>query len=129
MKVLIVEDNEAKREDLILFFQKQQVDVECCEYVNDALKYIYRNVTDISGIILDLGLQSSKNSEDYSLYRGFDLIEELERKEWNIPVLINSTTFMGMLDEFTFIYGQRTRMKNYEMLEEFIAFLKKGEEQ
>jgi len=129
LKVLIVEDQEFKRTNLTTFLQKRNIDFEICEYLNDALRYIYKNTKDISGIILDLGLQSSRDYDDYSLYRGLDLVIELKRKRWDIPVLINSTTEVGILDEYPFIFGQRTIIESYEMLEKFITFLTQREEQ
>lgn len=129
MKVLIVEDLKFKRNQLIDFLKKKNIEFEVCEYVNDALRYIYINKEDISGIILDLGLQTSADNNDHALDRGLDIVYELDRINLNIPILINSTTFVGMLEEYPFIYGQRTKMESYEMLEKFINFLTNEKEQ
>lgn len=129
MKVLIVEDSESKRKQLTDFLTRESIEFETCEYVNDALRYIYYNKENISGIILDLGLQWAMDDNDYALDRGLDIVYELDRINLNIPILINSTTFVGMLDEYPFVYGQRTKMESYEMLEKFITFLKEKKEQ
>ena len=129
MKVLIVEDLKFKRNQLIDFLNKKNIEFEVCEYVNDALRYIYFNKENISGIILDLGLQTSADSNDHALDRGLDIVYELDRINLNIPILINSTTIVDVLDKYSFIYGQRTVMESYEILEKFINFLKNGKEQ
>ena len=129
MKVLIVEDLESKRKQLTDFLTKEAIEFEICEYVRDALRYIYFNKENISGIILDLGLQWAIDDDDYAEDSGLDIVYELDRINLNIPILINSTTIVDVLDKYSFIYGQRTVMESYEILEKFINFLKNGKEQ
>ncbi len=129
MKVLIVEDLESKRKQLTDFLTKEAIEFEICEYVKDALRYIYFNKENISGIILDLGLQWAIDDNDYAEDNGLDIVYELDRINLNIPILINSITLVDVLDKYPFVYGQRTVMESYEMLEKFITFLKEKEEQ
>ena len=130
MKILVIEDDIYKREQITNFLDSKAISYNVTEYLNSALNYIYENTINISGIILDLGLPIFENDPDtYSLYRGLEVIYELDRKKINIPVLINSNTFVGMLDEYPFVYAQRTKINNYQMLEDFVSFLTKREEQ
>ena len=131
MKILIIEDSEIKRNELIDFLTSIcNIEFEFCEYLYDALRYIDDNENEISGIILDLGLQKAEDMpQTYGIYVGLDVVYELKRSKINIPVLINSTTFAGILDEYPFIFGQRMQMENYDMLEKFVTFLRQREEQ
>ena len=130
MKILVLEDAVFKREQITDFLDEKGVEYEVAEYLNPALKYIFGSKKEISGIILDLGLAMAKKlPETYSLHRGLDLIYELDRRKIEISILINSSTFVGMLDEYPFVYGQRTKIDNYQILEDFISFLKQREEQ
>lgn len=125
MKVLIIEDSNFKRMQLEMFLGRRLIDYEVFKYLNSALKYIMENKDEISGIILDLGLQNFKDSLDtYSDFRGMDLIYEFKRTGIEIPVLINSTTIAKNIDEYQFVFGQRTEIDDYHILEEFITFLK-----
>lgn len=130
MRILVIDDDIFKREQITDFLEEKEIDYETFEYLTPALRYIIFNKNDISGIILDLGLQNFKDMPTtYSLYKGLDLIHELYRKRIHIPILINSSTDVGMLDEYSFVYGQRTKIDNYQILEDYISFLKQREEQ
>lgn len=130
MQILIIEDLLSKREQIAVFLEEKNIKYEVIEYVGPAFEYILGNKEEISGIILDLGLAMSKDlPETYNLYRGLDVIYELDRLNIQIPILINSSTFVGMLDDYPFVYGQRTKSNNYQMLEDFIDFLTQREEQ
>ena len=128
MKILVLEDAIFKREQITDFLKEKNIPYQVIEYLNPALKYVFESKEEISGIILDLGLQLFKDApETYSLYRGLDLVYELARTNLEIPVLINSSTDVGMLTDYPFVYGQRTKVNNYQILEDFINFLKQNE--
>ena len=130
MKILIVEDSVWKREQLVEFLEKEKIEFEVSEYVNNALRYIRANKTDIAGIILDLGLESMPGAHDAKPYRGLDVVKEMKILKLNIPVLINSTTELQMVSaEFPCVYGHRTEMDDYDILETFVSFLRRKEEQ
>lgn len=130
MKIFILEDDVFKREQITDFLESKKIQFDWFEYMCPALRYVVRNKEEISGIILDLGLQNYKDSSStYDLYKGLEFIEELDRKKIYIPILINSSTEVGMLDEYPFVYGQRTKIDNYQILESFIAFLEQREKQ
>ena len=127
-KILIVEDMPYKRDPLIQFLNKENIRFEVCEYLNDALRYIYRNSKDISGIILDLGLERDKKDTEYDQYMGVELIEETQRIESKIPILINSTTEFELdSSEYPDVFGHRTDLYDYKPLENFISFLREKE--
>lgn len=130
MKILVLEDAIFKREQITDFLEENNISYQVIEYLNPALKYVFETKEELSGIILDLGLQLFKDApETYSLYRGLDLIYELARMNLEIPVLINSSTDVGLLTDYPFVYGQRTEVNNYQILEDFINFLKQKEKQ
>lgn len=129
MKILIVEDSRDKKDQLINFLSKKNIEFEICECLNDALRYLYENSKNISGIILDLGLEREKSDPDYDQYMGLELAEEAERIKLNIPILINSTTEVEMISTYSSVYGHRTEMDDYDTLENFISFLSERKEQ
>lgn len=129
MQILVVEDDKTKRENVEFFLESRKIEYHTCEYVNQALKYIIRNKNEISGVILDLGLYLFDNG-DYDRYNGLEILAEMQRKKINIPVLINSTTEVGMIDEeYPFVWGQRTRIYNDDFLKKFVTFLRERKEQ
>ena len=129
MTIFIVEDQELKRKELTDFLTSNEIKFETCEYVYPALRYILANREDISGIILDLGLQSAPDVHDLNPYKGLDVVNELDRKNINIPILINSSTEVDMLGVYSSVYGQKYETNDFEILEEFITFLSQREEQ
>lgn len=128
MKIIIVEDNVFKRDEIIDILHEKNIDFQDFSYVGPALEYIFTNKEYISGVILDLGLQSSENSDDYSLDRGMDVIREFKDKGINIPIMINSSRTVKNTSKYCFIHSQRTKIDDYETIEKFITFLKSKEE-
>lgn len=130
MTIVIVEDTQFKRDQLIRFLKKENIQCESFEYVNYALRHIRKERENISGIILDLGLETMPGADDATLYRGLDVLKEMKRLKVNIPVLINSTTELEMVScEYSNVFGYRTDMEDYDSLENFIYFLRQREEQ
>ena len=129
MKIIVIEDEELKRDEITSFLTKHNIEFEIFEYVYPALRYITSNVENIDGIILDLGLKSMETWDDYDPRKGVFIAHELKRKNINIPILINSETIIpGML--FTKnVFEHRTRMNDYNSLERFITFLQEKQEQ
>lgn len=129
-KILIVEDMQDKRDQLIHFLEKENIEFEVCGYVNHALRYVRANRESVAGIILDLGLETMPGANNATLYRGLDVTEELKRLKLDIPVLINSTTELEMVtSEYPFVYGHRSDMDDYEILENFVSFLRERDKQ
>ena len=81
MNIFIVEDQELKRKELTDFLTSKEIKFETCEYVYPALRYILANREDISGIILDLGLQSAPDIHDLNPYKGFDVVNTVPNNE------------------------------------------------
>jgi len=97
MKFIIVEDDRTKRLFLEFFFKQKGYETYSFQSVQPAIKYAIKYSTEISGIILDLGLSSyDHNDDDYSYTRGLDLIEELNNQRIYIPILINSSTYINL---------------------------------
>ena len=129
MKIIIIDDDVFKREQITDFLEELKIEYKCFLYTNPALRYILKNKENISGIILDMGLQSYEDSHYYSLTKGMDIIIEKKKKRLYIPVLINSSRDVSMFDKPSFIFGQRTEIDNYQILEDYICFLKQREKQ
>ena len=97
MTFLIVEDDRDKRLFLEFFFKQKGHESYSFQSVQPAISYTINHSTEISGIILDLGLSSYDYSDDdYSYTRGLDLIEELSKKRISIPILINSSMYIDL---------------------------------
>ena len=96
MKILIVEDDREKR--LFLEYNLKKKNIEICLFssVNPAIRYVVQYANQIDGIILDLGLTSYDSSDDYSFTKGLNLVKELTRKRIEIPILINSSTYVNL---------------------------------
>jgi len=128
MKILVVEDDALKRTYVLEFLKSRNIDVHWCYSVNPAIKYCIKNTTEISGIILDLGLTSYDNSIDYEFTKGLNLVKELTRKKINIPILINSTTYINLkeiMESHDNVKGQMYESDDYETLRFFIKDLKR----
>jgi len=130
MRILIVEDDLCKRDQLVDFLEKKKIEFEICEYVNTALRYIRANKAIVAGIILDLGLETMPGAHDITPYSGLNVVGEIKRLELDIPVLINSTTELEMVSaEYPCVFGHRNEMNDYDTLENFISFLRKRDKQ
>ena len=129
MKILIVEDSVLKREQLEEFLKSKGIEFDVFEYIIPALRYIRSNAENINGIILDLGLKSMENWDDYDLRKGIFIAHELRRKKINIPILINSETIIPESFFTENVFEHRTKMDDYDSLERFITFLQEKKEQ
>lgn len=129
MKILIVEDNSSKREQIEEFLKTKGIEFETIGYVEPALKYIAENQKNISGIILDLSLKSHEGSNDYHPKKGLVISNELMEKDIDIPILLNSETIIPTLLLNRNVFSQRRGMNDYRTVEEFLIFLKEKQEQ
>ena len=126
MKVLVVEDDDFKRELIEDFLSERNIDIHMEYSVKPALRYVIQNPKEISGIILDMGLTSSDDSWDYDWMRGLDLVVRLNFDKINIPILINSSTDVQidkLKEDYKSLHSQMYREDDYETLEKFITFL------
>ncbi|MGN1269467.1 MAG: hypothetical protein ACI4UU_01165 [Clostridia bacterium] len=129
MKVLVVEDDDFKRELIEDFLSERNIDIHMEYSVKPALRYVIQNPKEISGIILDMGLTSSDDSWDYDWMRGLDLVVRLNFDKINIPILINSSTDVQidkLKEDYKSLHSQMYREDDYETLEKFITFLETG---
>lgn len=130
MQILCIDDDFLKRNHIGGYFEEKGIILKEFEFVNPALEYIFRNKDNISGIILDLGLQSFKGSNDYDIHKGLEVIIELENKQIQIPILINSSIDFDLKEgEHPYAFGHRKRKNDYKILEDFVSFLRRREEQ
>lgn len=129
MKIVVVEDDSIKRDEVIGLLNADNIEFEVFEYINLALRYIIVNKDNISGIILDLGLASMPGAHDATSYKGLELVNELNRKKIDIPILINSSTEVDMIESYPSVFGQKHDMYDSDILEYFVSFLRRRERQ
>lgn len=131
MKILVVEDDALKRTYVVEFLNSRSIDVHWCYSVNPAIKFCLNNPSEVSGIILDLGLTSYDNSLDYEFKKGLNLVKELARKKVKIPILINSTTCINLkeiMECYDNVKGQMYESDDYVTLRAFIKDLERKEQ-
>ena len=130
MKILIVDDYaETKCSGIITECKKRGIEYEIAKGRNSALRRIICKEQNIDGIVLDMGIPVWDNEFTEDEREGDDVLRELHRKKYNIPVLILSTTNSEYKDECNFVVDQ---MKEWNVVEEeqkFFAFLEKIEKE
>lgn len=130
MKILIVDDHaETKCWGIIEECKKRGIEVEIAKGRNSALCRIIYEEKDIDGIILDMGIPVFDGEFTEDELEGDDVLIELDRKEYNIPVLIFSTTESEYKDEFDFVVDQMSEWNVVQEQEKFYSFLEKIKEQ
>lgn len=103
MRILVVEDNEGKREYLEYVLKQKNIEFRVEASINSALRYIRLNLDQIDGIILDLGLPRTEKDVWAVPFGGLDIPEEMTRLGIEIPILINSyDAFKVKYDEYLF---------------------------
>ena len=126
MKILVVEDDRRKKKYLEEFLKARNIDMHHSKSIRPAIRYALKYSTEISGIILDLGLTSYDNSNDYEFDKGLELIKELTQRKVKIPILINSSTYISiqLLMEINHnVKGQMYNEDDDETLRWFINLL------
>lgn len=130
MKILIVDDYaETKCSGIIAECEKRGIEYEIAKGRNSGLLRIICKEQDIDGIVLDMGIPVLDDEFTEDEREGDDVLRELRRKKYNIPVLIFSTTESEYKDECDFVVDQ---MKEWNVVEEekkFFDFLEKIEKE
>lgn len=127
MKILVVEDDIFKRQNIECFLYARNIDMHLVSSVNPAIEYIIEHSDEISGVLLDMGLSSYDGAPDYHSQKGLEVVNELTKRKINIPILINSSTLINM----SFIMENNKNVKGqmcintdgYKKLEWFINLL------
>lgn len=128
MKILIVDDcAETKCIGIIEECKKRGIEVEIKKAISPALRRIIYEEQDINGIILDMGIPVYGGSYVEHEQAGNRILRELDRREYNIPVLIFSTTQSHYKDECNFVVDQMTDWNILQEEEKFFSFLEKIE--
>lgn len=130
MKILIVDD-EAKTKciGIIEECKKRGVEVEIAKGRNSALYRIIYEEQDIDGIVLDMGIPVYDDEFPEDEREGDDVLRELHRKKYNIPVLIFSKTKSEYKDKFDFVINQMTNWNVVQEEKKFFDFLAKIEKE
>lgn len=126
MKILIVDDHaETKCWGIIRECKERGIEVEVKKGRNSALRRIVCAEHDIDGIILDMGIPIL--DDGFPEERGGDrVLRDLCRKEYNIPVLIFSTTESNYKDKCNFVVDQMGDWNVMQEQEKFFSFLEKA---
>lgn len=128
MKILIVDDQaETKCSGIIKECEKRGIEIEIAKGSNSGLRRIICKEQDIDGIILDMGIPVMDNKFTENEREGDNVLRELRRKKYNIPVLIFSTTQSHYKDKCNFVVDQMTDWYILEEEEKFFSFLEKIE--
>ena len=128
MKILIVDDQaELKCSGIIKECEKRGVEVEIAKVRNSALLRIILQKQDIDGIVLDMGIPIYDDEFTEDEREGDDVLRELHRKKYKIPVLIFSTTDSFYKDQCDFVVDQMTSWNIIQEEDKFFSFLEKIE--
>jgi len=95
MNILIVDDMpNIKVTNAIDYLKSQNLNFnyEITKSSSSGLLYLRNHSNEIDLLILDLGLPLYDNGSDYSELEGLFIIEEIDRLELSIPIIINSST-------------------------------------
>lgn len=126
MKILIIDDQaETKCMGIIEECKKRGIQVEIVKGRNSALYRIIYKEQDIDGIILDMGIPVYDNEYPEDEREGDDVLRELYRKKYNIPVLIFSTTNSNYKHKCDFVVNQMAEWNIVQEEEKFFSFLEK----
>ena len=94
---------------------------------NSALLRIILQKQDIDGIVLDMGIPIYDDEFTEDEREGDDVLRELHRKKYKIPVLIFSTTDSFYKDQCDFVVDQMTSWNIIQEEDKFFSFLEKIE--
>ena len=109
MKILIIDDNaEYKCREIFEQCRKSNIDVCVKKSRNSGLREIIYSKNKYDGIILDMGLPIYEGDFEIEESCGDEVLEELVRKEYDIPVLIFSETESEYKNICPFVFGQMT---------------------
>jgi CheY-like chemotaxis protein len=89
---LIVEDNETKRNSISKVIEQifpDNITITVEECVNGALNTLFKNKFDV--VFLDMQLPRFKEGNRICLYGGREILDEMERKKSNTPVILISS--------------------------------------
>lgn len=121
--LVLVEDREYKAKNIIEVLEREGIEYIQFKAQNPSLKYISENSDDIDAIILDIGLPLFENSNNYNIDAGKEILQELKRLNFNIPVLICSEQLFH-IDEKEYPFVFKTRMFHSYDVETLRKFLK-----
>lgn len=130
MKILIIEDNpEYKCMGILEECKSMEIEVVVKKARNPGLREIVCSGNKYDGIILDMGLPIYEGGRDIGERVGDEILAELRRKKYNIPVLIFSETESKYKSRCDFVFDQMTTWNVLQEEEKFYKFLLKLEEE
>lgn len=126
MKILIVDDHpEYKCREILEVCENRGIEVVVKKSRNDGLWEIVCSGNKYDGIILDMGLPIFEDEKHIGERVGDEVLAELRRKDYNIPVLIFSETESKWKNRCSFVFDQMTSWNVVEEEEKFYDFLEK----
>lgn len=121
LHILFVEDSPMfKIQHAIKHLEEENIvfTYEIIGSVNNACKYLLNPPTKIDLAIIDLGLPQFDNGSNYKELNGLSIIEEMLRKNINIPTIINSSTKIPNEEEIMEQYKtKKTLIRHVDFLD------------
>ena len=129
MKILIIDDHpEYKCREILEVCESRGIEVVVKKARNPGLREIVCSGNKYDGIILDMGLPIYEGERDIGERVGDEILAELRRKEFSIPVLIFSEIESKYKHRCDFVFEQMTNWNVLQEEEKFYKFLAKLEE-
>lgn len=126
MKILIVDDHpEYKCREILEVCENREIEVVVKKTRNAGLWEIVYSGNKYDGIILDMGLPIFEDEMNIGERVGDEVLAELRRIDYNIPVLIFSETESKWKNRCSFVYDQMTSWNVVEEEKKFYDFLEK----
>lgn len=126
MKILIIDDHpEYKCREILEVCENREIEVVVKKARNPGLREIVCSGNKYDGIILDMGLPIYEGERDIGERVGDEILAELRRKEFSIPVLIFSETESKYKNRCDFVFDQMSSSNVVQEEEKFYAFLEK----
>lgn len=109
-KILFVEDQpEYKLGGLFQWFKSKKIPVEyeIVGSVTEAKLYLRKKENKVDLVVTDLGLPIFKGEQVTNLLQGMDIVRDIDDFNTEVPVIINSTTFVPSFDYAKEEYEER----------------------
>lgn len=138
MRLLIVENSEQRRNNLIKILEEQGVQYLIAEDVSNASHLIRMNLINkiiedlddvFDGLILNIRIKDSPNGTEGQT-NGYNIIKEIRKMGDDLPTLICSDILAKETgeEESSFVFGYISRSTDEEGIKEFINYIKSVEE-
>ena len=112
-KILFIEDNPYMKLDVLfswLKFKKINFEYEIVGSVTEAKRYLHNKNNKVDLVVTDLGLPIFEGEMVKNLLAGMDIVFDMDEFNTEVPVIINSTTFVPNFDAAKEEYDERSQL-------------------